>query len=85
MGGTTYFMPNSIADIVDVDMNGNNPPAAGVGVHRLTPPVAGRWGESQSVPGYPVQNPNRRAAVLNLVIPNFSNRIRAGYSKDIAD
>ena len=84
MGGTAYFMPNSIADIGDVDMNGNNPPAAGVGVLRLTPPVAGRWGESQSVPGYPVPNPSG-GAPFNLVMPNFNNRIRAGYSIDVTD
>ena len=53
MGGIPYFMPNSIADIGDVDINGNDPPVANVGVLRLTPPVAGRWGEAQSVPGYP--------------------------------
>ena len=72
-------MPNSIADIGDVDMNGNNPPAVGpppVGVLRLTPPVAGRWGESQSVPGYPVPNPN--GPPFNLVLPTFNNHIRAG-------
>ena len=83
MGGTAYFMPNSIADIGDVDMNGNNPPAAGVGVLRLTPAVAGRWGESESVPGYPVYNPN--GPLFNLVMPTFNNRIRAGYSIDVTD
>ena len=51
-------------------MNGNNPPAAGVGVLRLTPPVAGRWGESQSVPGYPVPNPSG-GPPFNLVMPTF--------------
>ena len=84
MGGTAYFMPNSIADIGDVDMNGNNPPAAGVGVLRMTPAVAGRWGESQSVPGYPVANPSG-GAPFNLVMSNFNNRIRAGYSIDVTD
>ena len=84
MGGTAYFMPNSIADIGDVDMNGNNPPAAGVGVLRLTPAVAGRWGESQSVPGYPVPNPSagRRST---WSCRRFNNRIRAGYSIDVTD
>src|SRR5208282_5927699 len=86
MGGGGYFMPNSIADIGDVDMNGNSPPATGpppVGVLRTTPAVAGRWGESQSVLGYPVYNPN--GPPFNLVMPTFSNRIRAGYSIDVTD
>ena len=82
MGGTAYFMPNSIADIGDVDMSGNSPPT--VGVLRMTPAVSGRWGESQSVPGYPVPNPSG-GAPFNLVLPNFNNRIRAGYSIDVTD
>ena len=56
-------MPNSIADIGDVDMTAptcRRRPAA-CGVLRLTPPVAGRWGESQSVHGYPIPNPNAAA------------------------
>ncbi len=78
-----YFMPNSISDSSDVDMNGTNPPAAGVGVLRLTQPVPGRWGEAQSVHGYPIANPN--GPPFNLVMPNFNNRIRAGYSADVTD
>src|SRR5208282_3704719 len=42
-----------------------------------------RWGESQSVLGYPVYNPN--GPPFNLVMPTFSNRIRAGYSIDVTD
>jgi len=80
IGNQPYFMPNSIADIGDVDMTGTSPPVAGV--LRLTPPVAGRWGESQAVHGYPIYNPN---APFNLVMPNFNNRIRAGFSLDVAD
>ena len=84
MGGTGYFMPNSIADIGDVDMSGNSPPT--VGVLRMTPAVSGRWGESQSVPGYPVPNVlNPTGPPFNLVMPTFNNRIRAGYSMDVTD
>ncbi len=82
MGGVPYFMPNSIADVGDVDMNGANPPTAGV--LRLTPAVAGRWGEQQSVHGYPVPNPSG-GAPFNLVMPTYNNRIRAGYSMDVTD
>ena len=81
IGNQPYFMPNSIADIGDVDMNGTTPPAAGV--LRITPPVAGRWGESQAVHGYPIYNPN--GPPFNLVIPTFNNRIRAGFSLDVSD
>jgi len=82
MNNTLYFMPNSIADIGDVDMSGNSPPT--VGVLRMTPTVSGRWCESQSVPGYPVPNPSG-GAPFNLVMSNFNNRIRAGYSIDVTD
>jgi hypothetical protein len=81
LGGEAYYMPNSIADTGDVDMNGTSPPAAGV--LRITPAVAGRWGESQAVPGYPVYNPN--GPPFNLVMPTFNNGIRAGYSIDVTD
>ncbi|MGA7502130.1 MAG: hypothetical protein WBX00_36015, partial [Isosphaeraceae bacterium] len=81
LGGEAYYMPNSIADTGDVDMNGTSPPAAGV--LRITPAVAGRWGESQAVPGYPVYNPN--GPPFNLVMPTFNNRIRAGFSLDVSD
>ena len=81
IGSQPYFMPNSVADIGDVDMNGTSPPQAGV--LRINPPVAGRWGEAQSVHGYPVYNPN--GPPFNLVVPAFNNRIRAGYSMDITD
>ena len=78
-----YFMPNGIADIGDVDGYGATPPTA---VFRLTPPVAGRWGEAQSVPGYPkITNPNPPPPLANLVVPTYSNPIRAGYSEDIGD
>jgi len=83
MNEVPYFMPNGIADIGDVDGYGNTPPTA---VLRLTPPVAGRWGESQSVPGYPkVTNPSPPPPYLNLVVPNYSNPIRAGYSENVGD
>ena len=78
--GSPYFMPNGIADIGDVDGYGSSPPNA---VLRLTPPVAGRWGEAQSVPGYPtIPNQSPPPPYLNLVVssystPNSGNRIRA--------
>ena len=60
-------------------------------VLRITPAVAGRWGEPQSVPGYPV--PSRPAYAAGRTYPEpgrsanqpFNNRIRAGYSMDITD
>ena len=83
MNSVPYFMPNSIADIGDVDGYGASPPNA---VLRLTPPVAGRWGEVQSVPGYPtIPNPNSPPPYLNLVTTTYNNRIRAGYSLDTTD
>ena len=76
-------MPNGIADIGDVDGYGSSPPNA---VFRLTPPVAGRWGEAQSVPGYPkITNPDPPPPLANLVVPTYNNPIRAGYSQDIGD
>jgi hypothetical protein len=78
-----YFMPNGLADIGDVDGFGNNPPTA---VLRLSSPVAGRWGESQAVPGTPtIPNPNAPPPFLNLVVPAYNNHIRAGYSIDVTD
>jgi len=83
MNGYPYFMPNGIADTGDVDGYGNSRPTA---VFRLTPAVAGRWGEAQSVPGYPkITNPNPPPPLANLVVPTYSNPIRAGYSEDIGD
>ena len=82
-----YFMPNGIADAYDVDISGNSPPGTNVGVGRWTPPVAGRWGEAQSVPGYPkLPNPGTTPpAFLNLVQTPYNTPIRAGYSEDIGD
>ena len=82
-----YFLPNGVADqaatSTDVDGYGSSPPNA---VLRLTPPVAGRWGESQAVPGYPtVPNPNAPPPYLNLVTPSYNNHIRAGFSLDLSD
>ena len=55
-------------------------------VVRATPPVAGRWGESQAVPGTPtVANPNPPPTYLSMVTTNYTNRIRAGFSLDISD
>ena len=53
---------------------------------RLTPPVAGRWGEAQAVPGYPDAFPiptHRRRSPQPGQDPTYSNPIRAGYSVDI--
>ena len=48
--------------------------------------MAGRWGESQAVPGYPtVPNPNAPPPYLNLVTPSYNNHIRAGFSLDLSD
>jgi len=85
INGGPYFMPNSIADIGDVDGYGASPPS---GVIRSTPSVAGRWGEAQAVPGYPyagLPNPNPPPPYLNLVTVNYNNRIRAGFSLDMSD
>ena len=85
MNGIAYYMPNSIADIGDVDGFGASPPS---GVIRVTPPVAGRWGESQAVPGYVyagIPNLNPPPPYLNLVTQNYNNRIRAGFSLDMSD
>ncbi len=82
-----YFMPNSIADFSDIpiytDANGNPY------VQRTTTPVAGRWGESQSIPGPPIPNPNGPGATppaFNwLQYNDYTNPVRAGYSFDITD
>jgi large repetitive protein len=59
---------------------------------RSTTPVAGRWGEAQSIPGAPFPNPYLNlypTAVapinVNVVGGNYSNPVRAGYSINIRD
>src|SRR5208337_118871 len=81
-------MPSGTADPT-ADVLANTSPNQ---VIRITPPVAGRWGEAQSVPGNPVPPPAGTTladgSILNLVGragQPFNNRIRAGYSEDITD
>jgi len=77
-----YYMPNGIADGADTifttDANGNPY------VQRVTPPVGGRWGEAQSVPGVPFPN-NNGPQPLNLVQSTYIDPVRAGYSFDVSD
>ena len=56
-------------------------------VQRLNPPVAGRWGEADSVSGgIDAPNaPNQINGYVNLVQDSFTNPVRAGYSFGIAD
>lgn len=79
-----FYMPNGLVDLPDTNTAGISPPAAGDQVMRSTQPVAGRWGEAQSVPGYPIVNP-MSGAVMNLLGNAYNNRIRAGYSLDVGD
>src|SRR5208337_4318590 len=51
-------------------------------VQRVTQPVAGRWGEAQSVPGYPIPT---AGGPVNLVAANYNNLVRAGFSLDPSD
>ncbi|AMV38838.1 hypothetical protein [Planctomyces sp. SH-PL62] len=66
-------MPNGITDVGDVDSAGNTPPTAPV--VRKTNPVAGRWGEPESVPG----------GQYTPLGTNYSNEVRPGYSISIYD
>ena len=85
IGGILYYMPNNVADPNDVvfgtDAKGNHY------VQRLNPPVAGRWGEADSVSGgIDAPNaPNQINGYVNLVQDSFTNPVRAGYSFGIAD
>jgi len=87
IGGQPYFMPNGIADSSDpplFDASGN------AYVQRLTQPVAGRWGEAQSIPGVPFANPayttgGSAPQYVSVVTTNYANPVRAGYSLDIGD
>ena len=84
-----YFMPNGGLDSSDTDTAGNYPASNGQ-VARLTPPVAGRWGEAQSIPGY-VKDPNSMATfpangfANYYVVAGYKNPVRAGYSLDPSD
>ena len=66
VNGLQYHLPNGIADIGD----------AAVPASRLTPPVAGRWGEQDNVPSLVTKNVNSQN-----VLSNYNNPIRAGMSK----
>lgn len=76
-----FWMPNGVIDANDVDTTGAIPPASGQ-VARFTAAVPGRWGEAQSVPGYPIPT---GAGPVNFVEAQYRNRIRAGYSMDVGD
>jgi len=88
--GQAYFMPNGIAntgmvpqtDVPQIDPNTMLPY-----VVRITPPVPGRWGEAQSIPGVPFPNPlpSPAPAYVSVVGLNWANPVRAGYSEDIGD
>ena len=97
---TRYFMPNGIAEIADangnpIDAYQTDPNTLLPYVERNSPPVPGRWGEAQSIPGVPFPNPTgitTAPAYVNVVGPNYSsqtgmlgNQVRAGYSMDISD
>ena len=78
-------MPNNVADPQDTHFftdTSNNPY-----VRRMNPPVAGRWGEADSVSGgIDAPNaPNQIYGYVNLVQDGFSNPVRAGYSWDVSD
>ena len=53
----------------------------------MNPPVAGRWGEADSVSGgiYAPNAPNQINSYVNLVQDGFTNPVRAGYSYDVTD
>ncbi len=92
-------MPNGIADLADM-INTASGQYGTVGVDpgtnlpyvvRSSTPVAGRWGEAQSIPGSLIPNPNAAGAgsgtpsYVNLVGINYANPVRAGYSINIRD
>ncbi len=81
------YMPNGVADPLDsspgTDANGHPY------VMRLTPPVAGRWGEPGSIPGgtFDSNSPSPPAInnYLNLLQVAYNNPARGGYSYDTSD
>jgi hypothetical protein len=87
VGALQFPMPNSVADASDAfqtDPNGF------VYVTRTTAPVPGRWGEAQAVPGVPFNNPNYAVGngqpqFVDVVLANYTNPVRAGYSMDPTD
>jgi hypothetical protein len=90
-GQQKYFMPNGIADSNDNVPNGPvADPNGNLYITRTTPPVPGRWGEAQAVPGVPFANPNYAAGngshqFVDVVTPAYTNPVRAGYAMDPTD
>ncbi len=88
-----FPMPNSIADFADTGAAPD--PNTGLPfLVRSTPPVPGRWGEAQSIPGAAILNPFNSTTpppatlgpqYVNVVMSNYSNPVRAGYSNNIKD
>ena len=99
--GASLFMPNGIADLgieTAINAGGSDQGAFSdannnLNVVRTTPPVPGRWGEAQSIPGIPFANPYFTAGGtgihsyqnVNTVTINYQNPVRAGYSEDFGD
>jgi large repetitive protein len=94
------LFPNGIADLGDFTniAAGNNgtvgiDPGTGLPyVVRTSLPIPGRWGEAQSIPGGPVNNPanpmgmaGSGPAYVNVLGINYGNPVRAGYSINIQD
>ncbi len=76
VNGQAFHLPNNIFDVADVAYANSN---AGVQANtRLTPPVAGRWGEPYSVPT--VTSP-----AFAPQWPYYNNPVRAGLSKAIVN
>jgi hypothetical protein len=88
-----FFMPNGIADFGDPTPTSpltTDPFTMLQYVERSTPPVPGRWGEAQSIPGTKFPNPFASAAVpiaqwVNVLGINYTNPVRAGYSFNLKD
>ena len=80
--GIAYYLPNGIADGGDAIFM-TDPVSGSPLVRRTAPPVAGRWGESASVPGVPFNTPS--GTPVGLIQPNYDNPVRAGYSFDSTD
>ena len=85
--GVQYYLPNGIADYSDTTIYQDTSTPPNLYVQRTTTPVPGRWGEAQSVPGYPFTNPNTPAVPpsYNWVQSSYVNPVRAGYSFDVSD
>ena len=81
-------MPNGVADPNDTPFFDRRQQAIRI-VLRLTPPVPGRWGEADSVPGGiyapAITSPPAINGYVNLVHDSFTNPVRAGYSYDVTD